>query len=706
MKNKLQILTIALVSLIFTNGYSATRTWTGGSDGSWTKRQNWNGGASAPSSGDSIVIPNTGVTNNPSSNVSGTYLSLTITRQNFTLSLNGNLTITNKVTLNATGAALNLNGRTLTTTAPVLTNGSILSTNTASILSITGTYSGNLHSINKGRIQYVNLTITSAKNLPDTTTVTGTLTLNGGNLDINGKTLTTTTPVLTSGSIISTKNASILVISGTHTSSLLTNLTRGLITYTNLTVSTNQTLTDTIAITGNLTLNGNTFNTAGFLSTIGGNVTVTSASTLQSTGVSRIDATNQTLDINGGGLLLNNVELVVDDLDFTTANFITASNGGFLSFDNSSGHDINGNSPGVALNTAHVNAKVRLYTKSTNGSTFNFPIGDGTVYSPFIFDPTNVTGSTTFGQWVEVTYTGAKASQLSLDGATLKGASGHEYWTVVSSASTVIGTVALRYDANSTKTGKTVISGGSASNLILAQYDSATSKWKGIAAGTGASSNITTSTTSSSVNPKSLWTLGSNTTGLSFFVALPVTLINFDAVANKSNKTVEVRWATATEENNSHFEIMHSTDFVNWTSIGTVYSQGNGNEMNVYSFTDINPSTVNQYKLKIVALNGEVSYTSIKLVKFTETISTTVSVYPNPANANVNLSVDNMDMSTPVTIQLMNPMGQVVFEQIITENYSGMMNTSIPTSEFAAGIYQVSITSATGTVSQKLIINH
>jgi len=94
------------------------------------------------------------------------------------------------------------------------------------------------------------------------------------------------------------------------------------------------------------------------------------------------------------------------------------------------------------------------------------------------------------------------------------------------------------------------------------------------------------------------------------------------------------------------------------------------------------------------------------LVKFTETISTTVNVYPNPANANVNLSVDNMDMGTAVSIQLMNPMGQVVFEQIISENNSGMMNTTIPTSEFAAGIYQVTISGTTGTVSQKLIINH
>ncbi len=531
----------------------------------------------------------------------------------------------------------------------------------------------------------------------------GSLTLNGGNLNLNGRTLTVPSPTLTSGSITSTSSVSNLIISGTHTASLIPAITRGLITYTNLTVSTNQTLTDTISITGDLTLSGNTFNTAGFLSAIGGNVTITSASTLQSTGVSRIDATGATLTINGGGLLLNNVELVIDNLTFTTSHYITASNGGFLSFDNSTVHTLTS-----VDNTSHVNAKVRLYTKNNNTNTVLFPIGDGSVYSPFIFTPTSVTNvspANAFGQWVEVTYTGAKASQLTLDGSTLKGASGYEYWTVASSASSLVGTVGLRYDNNGTKTGKTILSSGSnTANLILAQYQS--TKWVGIGAAANTASNITTSTSSASVNPTSLWTIGSNTTGTGFLVALPVTLINFDAVANKSNKTVEVRWATATEENNSHFEIMHSTDFVNWTSIGTVYSQGNGNDMNVYSFTDINPSTVNNYKLKIVALNGEVSYTSIKLVKFTEIISTTVNVYPNPANANVNLSVDNMDMSTPVTIQLVNPMGQVVFEQIITENVSGMMNTSIPTSEFAAGIYQVTISGTTGTVSQKLIINH
>ncbi len=631
MKNKLQILTIALVSLIFTNGYSSKRTWDGSSDGNWTNDANWSS-SKKPVTGDEVVIP-TGLSNYPSTNISGSYLNLTINSN--TLALTGDLTVTGTLTVNGSSSILNLNGHTLTTTAPTLTNsGSITSTNANSYLDIsTSTFTNSLISLTAGWVEYDNLTIASSQTVTNSTLITGTLRLNSGaNLNLNGK-------------------------------------------YVDL-------LSENIDVRGNATITG--------------------------TSLQKLNAWNGTLDIDGGTLTLNNVEVVIQHLKFSTSHDIVASNGGFLSFDNQTDHDINNNSPGFATNDAHVNAKVRLYTRNGRTNTFNFPIGDGSVYSPYIFAPTSVTGTDSFGQWVEVTYTGAEASQKTLDGSTLKGgASGYEYWTVESSASTLTGKVALRFDNSDTKTGKTVLSSGSdATKLILAQYNVGSSKWFGIAAGTNANSNITTTTTSSSVNPTSDWTIGSNTTGTGFFVALPVTLINFDAVANKTNKTVDVRWATASEENNSHFEIMHSTDFVHWTSIVTVYSKGNGNDMNLYSYTDINPGTVNQYKLKIVALNGEVSYSSIKLVKFTETVSANVSVYPNPANANVNLSVNNMDMSTPITIQLLNTMGQVVFEQIISENASGMVNANIPTSELSAGIYQVSITSAAGTVSQKLSINH
>ena len=458
-----------------------------------------------------------------------------------------------------------------------------------------------------------------------------------------------------------------------------------------------------------LTLSGGSINLGSNTLRVTSAISIKSAGTIQASSLSMLDATGASLTIDGGNLTLNNVEVVVTSLSFVSSHDIISSNSGFLSFDDNTSHALSS-----VDNTSHVNAKVRLYLKNGNNSIFNFPIGDGTVYSPFIFDPKNVPGSQSnpFQHWVEVTYVGSQASQKGLDLSTLNSASGYEYWITASSSSNVTGTIALRYDNNGTKTGKTVV--GSVTNLAadlkLTQYDASIAKWVGIGSTNAAntpSTGITTSTsTSNSVVPTSNWTLASTNARTSFTIALPVNLINFNAAANKNSKSVEVSWSTTNEENNSHFEIMHANDFVNWTSIGTVYSKGNGNDMNVYSFTDINPSNINQYKLKIVALNGEVSYSNIQLVKFTETVSTTVNIYPNPANANVNLSINNMDMSTPVSIQLVNTMGQVVFEQIITENASGILNANIPTSEFAAGIYQLSITNVNGTVSQKLSINH
>jgi len=685
----------------------------------------------------------------------------TIQYVNLTLSsdktLSSNLTVSGTLTLNNSGTELDLNGFTLTTAAPTLSSGtSLKSTNNASVLSITGTFSaGTLFTLSNGTIKYDNLTISSDKSLSNTTIVTGTLTVTGTGteLDLNGKTLTTAAPTLSSGGALkSTNSSSKLIITGSYSGTLYT-FSSGTIEYNNLTTTTNQSLPTTTIVTGTLTVNGGTLSinsktltvnnvtlTSGTLAlggtditwngtlslgggtlslggaeqTIAGDITVTAASTIISTSVSRLNSTGKNLTINGGGLLLNNVELVTDNLTFQSSHDITASNGGFLAFDNSTGHTLTG-----VGNASHVNAKVRLYLTRNgilsqgNYNSFDFPIGDGTVYAPFIYDPSSVTGFSTFNYWVEATYTGAKASTTSINpgtGAeTIVTVSGYEYWTAASSGTS--GKISLRYDANvSNKTGKSLIGNVTDidSDLKLTSYDNGTSKWVGVPSGNATSSSITVSSANSNLTPNTTYTLASGDIRTTFMAPLPVTLMNFDAVASKNKKSVEVRWATASEENNSHFEIMHSTDFVNWTSIGTVYSKGNGNgnDMNVYTFTDINPNSSNNYKLKIVAFNGEVSYSDIKLVKFTETVSTTVKVYPNPANANVNLSIDNMDMSTPVSIQLLDQMGQIVFEQIITENYSGMMKTTIPTSEFAAGIYQISISGSTGTVTQKLIINH
>ncbi|MFZ9956147.1 MAG: hypothetical protein ACO3E1_08475 [Flavobacteriales bacterium] len=57
--------------------------------------------------------------------------------------------------------------------------------------------------------------------------------------------------------------------------------------------------------------------------------------------------------------------------------------------------------------------------------------------------------------------------------------------------------------------------------------------------------------------------------------ALPVQLTSFEA--QKDGNNVQLHWQTGSEINSDHFEIMHSTDGINFEPIGTVPSAGSSN---------------------------------------------------------------------------------------------------------------------------------
>ncbi len=86
---------------------------------------------------------------------------------------------------------------------------------------------------------------------------------------------------------------------------------------------------------------------------------------------------------------------------------------------------------------------------------------------------------------------------------------------------------------------------------------------------------------------------------------LPVSLTTFTAKANKAG-TVNLAWSTASETNNSHFEITRSTDGVNFTKVGQVAGSGNSNKAQHYNYTDSKPASGNNYyRLKQVDHDGK-----------------------------------------------------------------------------------------------------
>lgn len=78
-------------------------------------------------------------------------------------------------------------------------------------------------------------------------------------------------------------------------------------------------------------------------------------------------------------------------------------------------------------------------------------------------------------------------------------------------------------------------------------------------------------------------------------------------------------------------------------------------------------------------------------------------LYPNPAAENTNLAFDVASKGN-VTIRVFNVTGQMVAELTNQEYSAGSYNVNVDLNKFKAGVYMVNMTTANGTITQKLIV--
>jgi hypothetical protein len=85
---------------------------------------------------------------------------------------------------------------------------------------------------------------------------------------------------------------------------------------------------------------------------------------------------------------------------------------------------------------------------------------------------------------------------------------------------------------------------------------------------------------------------------------LPVELLYFEG--KKVSNYNYLYWSTASEYNSDYFEILYSTDGIDWESIGKVTSSGNSTFKNDYNFShDYTKRVFNYYRLKQVDFDGQ-----------------------------------------------------------------------------------------------------
>ncbi|GAB5525033.1 MAG: hypothetical protein Roseis2KO_29050 [Roseivirga sp.] len=120
------------------------------------------------------------------------------------------------------------------------------------------------------------------------------------------------------------------------------------------------------------------------------------------------------------------------------------------------------------------------------------------------------------------------------------------------------------------------------------------------------------------------------TLGSTEVAALPVTLISFTANP-EANREVKLSWVTAQEINSAFYTIERSIDGVNFEAIGTKESQGNGDKLLYYDFTDLKPINGRAYyRLKQTDQNGDFEYSELRSVYLEKVQVTSFKAYPNP----------------------------------------------------------------------------
>ena len=183
---------------------------------------------------------------------------------------------------------------------------------------------------------------------------------------------------------------------------------------------------------------------------------------------------------------------------------------------------------------------------------------------------------------------------------------------------------------------------------------------------------------------------------------LPVELTSFRALAVDNN--VELHWNTATETNNSGFEVQRSTDKVSFAKIGFIKGHGTTTKVSEYSFTDNTASGRVYYRLKQLDFDGTSKYSKVVEVNLSKPISFSLNQnYPNPFNPSTVISYSVPEKSF-VSLKVYNVLGKEVASLVNNQEEAGIHQVNFNAMNLSSGIYFYTIRAGNFTATKKLML--
>jgi len=167
---------------------------------------------------------------------------------------------------------------------------------------------------------------------------------------------------------------------------------------------------------------------------------------------------------------------------------------------------------------------------------------------------------------------------------------------------------------------------------------------------------------------------------------LPVNFMGI--VGNRIDNGVNVRWDIADESNVKEYQLEKSTNGASFSTVGTVAAKNK----TTYSFTDPNgKSAVLYYRVKSVDIDGRTKYTGIIKIINSNSYSSTLKVYPTPAQNQ--LTVQHAQLGASARVQISTMDGRVI--RTIKPS-TGASNTMVDLSGLTAGMYVLRLDNGTG----------
>ena len=385
---------------------------------------------------------------------------------------------------------------------------------------------------------------------------------------------------------------------------------------------------------------------------------------------------------NPNDIYITGGDITTTALTMTGGNIVTGSNTITLGTDAVSTGTYNYTSGTIVGN-------FKRWISTATGNT-DFPVGitTATRNASINFTTAPTTSGTLTAQWISAAG-GSNGLPLTEGSVTIHGTSPDGYWRVVAGDGLAGGS----YTGTFTATGIANVT--DISKLVLLKRPNSTQPW--ILDGTPVAPTGTTSIpVIARTNMSGFSEFG---IGAEYFAALPIHLQRFSG--QKSGATNILRWTTASEQNNTGFEVQRSGNGTDYSVTGFVKAQsvdGNSSTALNYNFIDYAPSgTVQYYRLRQVDLDGKSEYSNVVVINGETSASLTITnVYPNPAISGINILVGS-PVKDKLSVSVMDINGNVAIQRVAyVEVGNNSMNVDV--SMLAAGMYQIRLVGSDGRV--------